>query len=56
MPTDPPRQHERWRYKPNRGTGTFIVVGVTASRVTLRGALGRTKTISLRTLRGDYER
>lgn len=48
--------NQRWRYKPNRGYGTFTVVDVRGDRVTLRDALGKTKTISVRTLRGDYRR
>jgi hypothetical protein len=51
-----PRPGERWRYKQNRGSGTFTVVGVSRDRVTMSGNLGGTKNISLRTLRGDYER
>lgn len=53
------RVNQRWRYKPNRGYGSFTVVGENTSldRVTLRSVeLGKDKTISLRTLRGDYER
>lgn len=52
--TAAPKVHERWAYKPNRGTGSFVVTAVSGSRVTLRGWTGRTKTVSLRTLRGDY--
>lgn len=48
---------QHWRYKPNRGTGSFTVVRVNPSgRVTLRDFFGKDKTISMRTLRGDYER
>jgi hypothetical protein len=51
-----PRPGERWRYKPNRGSGTFNVVRVQGESVALHAWDGKTKTISLRTLRGDYER
>lgn len=51
-----PEAHERWRYKPNRGSGTFRVVEIRGDRVKLIAVFGsKTKTISLRTLRGDYE-
>jgi hypothetical protein len=53
--TNAPKPDERWRYKPNRGSGTFTVTRVAGDRVTLHGWAGKTKTISLRTLRGDYE-
>jgi hypothetical protein len=49
-------RNQRWRYKPNRGSGTFTVVRVSNERVTLRDYFGKDKSISLRTLRGDYER
>jgi hypothetical protein len=50
--------NERWRYKPNRGSGTFTVLRVAQDRVTLRDVHGfrKDKTVSLKTLRGDYER
>lgn len=52
-----PAVGEKWRYRQNRGTGTFHVTFVSGDRVTLRGvASSRHKTISLKTLRGDYER
>lgn len=49
---------EKWRFKPNRGSGAFHVTRVNGERITLRPAWGSSKhkTISLRTLRGDYER
>ncbi len=58
MPSKPGvQQNERWRFKPNRGAGSFTVVRVSGERVTLRDTyFGREKTISLQTLRGDYER
>lgn len=48
---------QRWRYKPNRGSGTFDVVRVRGDRVTLRDLYGvrRDKSVSLKTLRDDYE-
>lgn len=49
-------RNQRWRYKPNRGSGTFTIVDVGHERVTLRDFHGKDKTVSLRTLRGDYER
>lgn len=52
----PPTVGEKWRYKPNRGSGAFHITKVNGERVTLRGWSGKHKTISLRTLRGDYER
>lgn len=55
-----PRVNEKWRYKKNRGSGTFIVAAVYSDteRVRLRDIHGfrKDKSISLRTLRGDYER
>lgn len=55
--TKTPTVGERWRYKPNRGSGAFIVVRVgPGERVTLRDWKGKHKRINLRTLRGDYER
>jgi hypothetical protein len=55
-----PRAGEKWRYKQNRGSSTFTVTSVHAIggyRVGLRSSVsGKTKTISLRTLRSDYER
>jgi hypothetical protein len=52
-----PKPGERWRYKPNRGSGTFTVVRVLGDRVTLSSAFnGKRKTVSVRTLCGDYER
>lgn len=55
--TMPPQVNERWRYKPNRGSGMFTVVRVSGDRVYLRDEYrGREKRINLRTLRGDYER
>jgi hypothetical protein len=53
---EPPQVNEKWRYRQNRGTGTFTVVRIKGDRVTLRGFFGKNKTVSLRTLRGDYER
>lgn len=49
---------QRWQYKQNRGVGSFTIVRIcpTGDRVTLRNARGKEKEISLRTLRGDYER
>jgi hypothetical protein len=57
-PIAPPVAGEKWRYKPNRGSGAFRVVSVKGDRVRLVPAWGsnRHKTISLRTLRSDYER
>ncbi len=54
--TDTPQPTSRWRYKPHRGLGSFVVVRVTWDRVTLRNrTTSRDKTISIRTLHGDYE-
>lgn len=58
-----PSANERWRYKKNRGSGTFTIVRVTSytdaagtdGRVTLRDWCGKDKTVSFKTLRGDYE-
>jgi hypothetical protein len=57
-PMAPPYVGEKWRFKENRGSGSFHVTRVKGDRVTLRPAWGsnRHKTISLRTLRSDYER
>jgi hypothetical protein len=51
-----PKPNEQWRYKPNRGSGTFTVVRVEGDRVTLRDYFGKDKSVGVRTLRGDYER
>jgi hypothetical protein len=53
-----PQVNEKWRYKKNRGSGTFIVRRVYGERVSLRDVHGfrRDKSVSLRTLRSDYER
>jgi hypothetical protein len=54
---DAPKLNEQWRFKRNRGSGTFTVVRVSDVRVTLRDTFrGEDKVISLRTLRRDYER
>lgn len=50
-----PSAGERWRYKPNRGSGTFTVIRVVGERVFLRDWKGKDKRISVKTLRGDYE-
>lgn len=50
-----PKRNEKWRYKPNRGAGTFTVVRADENTVTLRSYTSKDKTISLRTLHGDYE-
>jgi hypothetical protein len=56
-PMAPPTVGEKWRCKPNRGSGTFHVTHIKGERITLRSVLNsKYKTISLRTLRGDYER
>lgn len=57
-PMAPPTVGEKWRFKPNRGSGTFHVYRINGDRITLRPVWGgnKHKTISLRTLRGDYER
>jgi hypothetical protein len=54
--SETPKPNERWRFKRNRGSGTFTVVRVSGDRVTLRGFFGKDKTVSVRTLRSDYER
>ncbi len=52
-----PTKGERWTYKNGRGYGRFEVASVNDDRVTLYNpAKSKRKTISLRTLRGDYER
>jgi hypothetical protein len=52
-----PQLWEQWHYKPGRGYGSFTVVAVRGARVTLRSKLfGKDKTISVATLRSDYER
>lgn len=57
-----PNVNEIWRFKRNRGTGSFTVINVAGGRVKLRPrtstgpTLGKDKTISVKTLRGDYER
>lgn len=52
-----PKVNEKWRFRNGRGAGTFIVTRVRGDRVTLRSTyFAKDKTISLRTLRGDYER
>lgn len=56
MTLNRPQLWEKWRYKPNRGSGAFTVVRVAGDRVTLRDWRGKGKTISIKTLRGDYER
>ena len=51
-----PEPNQQWRYKPQRGYGTFTVASVGHKKVTLRDAYtGRQKTLSLETLRKDYE-
>jgi hypothetical protein len=56
-PMAPPVAGEKWRFKENRGSGAFHVVSVKGDRVRLAPAWGsKQKTISLRTLRSDYER
>jgi hypothetical protein len=48
---------ETWRYRPHLGVGSFEVVWVTDSHVTLRGfGRSRTKALKLSSLRADYER
>jgi hypothetical protein len=49
------KPNQKWRYKPNRGSGAFTVVRTVGDRVVLRDWRGKDKTISARTLRGDYE-
>jgi len=49
---------QAFRFKQNRGIGSYTVERVEGDRVTLADRLhpSRTKTISAKTLRGDYER
>lgn len=54
---DMPKPGQKWRFKPNRGSGAFTIIRVAGDRVVIRSAFfGRDKNISLRTLRGDYEK
>ncbi len=48
---------QRWRFRPSRGSGVFTVRKVYADRVSLRDVhhMRRDRSVSLRTLRGDYE-
>ena len=46
-----------WRYKSNRGFGSFHVKGVVGPRITLKDSWnGKIKTVSAKTLSGDFER
>lgn len=48
---------QRFRFKRNRGIGTYTVTAVVGERITLRDHYdGKVKTIGVPTLRGDYER
>jgi hypothetical protein len=55
-PIDGIEPWQKWEYKPNRGSGAFVIIGLLGDRVTLRNWRGKSKTISRSTLKSDYQR